>query len=85
MYEEAGILGEITHKLGSKTFTAQSGKECHLLMFIVSVNKILDTWPEAESRQRVEMSFEDAMLKVTREEHRYFLLAAEPFVRQLEK
>ncbi len=73
------------HELGSKTFTSQSGKECRLLMFIVSVNKILDTWPEAESRQRVEMSFEDAMLNITREEHRHFLIAAKPFVRQLEK
>ncbi len=54
-------------------------------MFVLRVNKILETWPEAESRQRMVMSFEDAMLKVIRKEHRYFLLAAEPFMRQLEK
>ncbi len=54
-------------------------------MFVLRVNKILETWPEAESRQRMVMSFEDAMLKVIREEHRYFLFAAEPFIRQLEK
>ncbi len=85
LYEEAGILGDITHRLGSKPFTSQSGKKCRLSMFVLRVNKILETWPEADKRQRLEMSFEDAMVKVIREEHRYFLLAAEPFMRHLER
>ncbi len=54
-------------------------------MFVLRVNKILETWPEADSRQRIVMIFEDAMLKVLREEHRYFLRAAESFMLQLEK
>ncbi|KAI7850434.1 NUDIX hydrolase domain-like protein [Circinella umbellata] len=66
-YEEAGVLGEIVSFLGNDQDYSFNGKpKTFYWIYELCVNKIMDTWPETESRQRDWFTYDEAIKKLER-------------------
>ena len=72
--EEAGVQGQVVECLGG--FVQPRGEEAWSLeVFVLEVDKILDTWPEQEERRRQWYSIDAALLATSRHEMREALAA----------
>lgn len=59
-YEEAGIRGDISSAPVGTYRYEKWGGECSVEVFLLKVNTELETWPEADARQRRWMTIKDA-------------------------
>ncbi|MCP3965808.1 MAG: NUDIX hydrolase [Lentisphaerae bacterium] len=60
-YEEAGVLGKpLSNKIGSFKYN-KYGKDYRVTFYPLSVNKILQEWPESKQRKRTIVEFKDAL------------------------
>jgi len=67
-YEEAGVRGVVSKEsVGSYDYNKWGGT-CHVEVFLLAVNKILDEYPESQVRQRQWFALDEAVAKVTPEE-----------------
>ncbi|XP_051144036.1 nudix hydrolase 18, mitochondrial-like [Andrographis paniculata] len=59
--EEAGVVGDVEHKLGDWTFSGKNNDMwCESHMFPLLVKEQLELWPEKNSRQRIWVSVREA-------------------------
>lgn len=63
-WEEAGLVGLLQQEpLGSYVYE-KDGFLCHVIVFLMNVTSTMDTYPEANLRQRVWMPLNQAMNRV---------------------
>lgn len=83
-YEEAGIVGAVQDEpIGSygylKRLPKGNLKPCHVEVFPMRVDNLLDTWPEAQQRRREWFTFAQAAMNVDEAELvELFLKLAKP-------
>ncbi|KAG8383661.1 hypothetical protein BUALT_Bualt04G0037100 [Buddleja alternifolia] len=59
--EEAGVVGDVQHKLGKWNFKSKNEDTCYEgHMFPLLVKEQLEFWPEKDVRQRIWVSVEEA-------------------------
>ena len=62
--EEAGLLGELVEQpIGWYRYTKQN-ERYHVVVYLMRVTVVLESWMEAESRHRCFMSVEDALMQL---------------------
>jgi 8-oxo-dGTP pyrophosphatase MutT (NUDIX family) len=63
-WEEAGLVGLLQHEpIGSYVYE-KDGFTCHVIVFLLAVTDVVDSYPEATLRQRVWVSMPQAMTRV---------------------
>ena len=63
-WEEAGLLGTLDPEpLGSYLYE-KLGRECHVLVYRMTVTEIRDVWPEKGMRERVWLAPRDVLERV---------------------
>jgi phosphohistidine phosphatase len=74
-YEEAGIRGDISSApIGTYRYEKWGG-ECLVEVFLLKVHTELETWPEADARQRRWMSITDAARTIEEPQLQELILA----------
>jgi 8-oxo-dGTP pyrophosphatase MutT (NUDIX family) len=66
--EEAGVLGEVKHTAIGSYEHRKLGLPCRVEVFLMRVDTILDTWDEADRRQREWVSIATAIQRVKQKE-----------------
>jgi 8-oxo-dGTP pyrophosphatase MutT (NUDIX family) len=63
-WEEAGLLGTLDPEpLGSYVYE-KLGRECHVLVYRMTVTEVRDAWPEKGMRERVWLAPRDVLERV---------------------
>jgi 8-oxo-dGTP pyrophosphatase MutT (NUDIX family) len=63
-WEEAGLVGTIDPEPAGAYVYEKLGRECHVLVFRMTVIEVRDQWPERTLRQRAWVSVDEAIDRV---------------------
>ncbi len=72
-WEEAGLLGKVLPDLLGTYKYQKSGHTCHVEVFLLPVQTILENWPEASKRKRQWVSIPKAIKRVNEPELKLIL------------
>jgi 8-oxo-dGTP pyrophosphatase MutT (NUDIX family) len=79
-WEEAGLVGQVSStSLGSYEYRKWGGT-CHVEVFLLRVETVLEEWPEVGLREREWLSLEEAASRVREEELKRIILALGDFL-----
>jgi len=67
-FEEAGVLGKVSKKVLAEYNYNKCGCFCHVYIYQLEVNRILDSWDEMDRRSRIIVSIEKAIKLVKKEQ-----------------
>jgi 8-oxo-dGTP pyrophosphatase MutT (NUDIX family) len=74
-WEEAGLVGQVsTSSIGSYDYDKWGGT-CHVEVFLMLVEKVLDDWPEAGFRDRQWVSVAEAAWRVNEKKLKQLLIS----------
>lgn len=64
-FEEAGVLGEVHAEAVGTAVLRRRNKLVKVKVFPIHCQRVLSSWPESEQRQRVVLSLDDALERIS--------------------
>jgi len=81
-FEEAGIKGRVSAQPFGEYSYEKWGGTCHVELFLLEVETVLEVWPEAQERQREWMTAEEAARRVAEDELKRLILSVPKILEQ---